>query len=48
MNEVGASVTCSSNGPMRGVVNLFIRQAKSDDFITVGIDADFCSGTAVV
>jgi hypothetical protein len=25
---------------MRGVVNLPIRQVKSDDFITVGVDAD--------
>jgi hypothetical protein len=25
---------------MRGVVNLFIRQVKSDDFITISVDAD--------
>ena len=41
MNEAGASCNCSSNGlDMRRIIDIFVGQIKSDDLVTVGVDAD--------
>jgi hypothetical protein len=35
-----ATVTAMARHDMRRIIDIFVAQIKSDDFVTVGVDAD--------